>query len=61
MNDCEPVSQGSLLEVPQTVIWDVLKAAVPEDFEQWLAVDRYNEVGANKCKKSGLVKGICDS
>ncbi len=61
LNDHELVSQGSLLEVSQMSIWDVFKAAVTGAFEQCFVVDRYNEVDATKCKKSGLVEVIRDS
>ena len=56
----ESITQGLLLEVTESRIWNVLEGSITEHLEQGLVIHSNSQVTATKDKESGFVKGIGD-
>ncbi len=55
---CEPVSEGLLFEVPESVVANFVEGSVTEDLQKWLVVYCNGEVLAPQDKMSGFVQGV---
>ena len=56
----ESITQGLLLEVTESSVWNVLEGSVTEHLEQGLVIHSNSQVTAAKDKESGFVEGISD-
>ena len=54
----ESITQGLLLEVTESSIWNVLELSITEHLEQGLVIHSNGQVTAAKDKESGFVKGV---
>ena len=54
----ESITQGLLLEVAESSVWNVLEGSITERLEQGLVIHSNSQVTAAKDKESGFVKGI---
>lgn len=57
----ESITQGLLLEVTESSIWNVLEGSITQHLEQGLVIHSNSQVTAAKDKESRFVKGIGDS
>lgn len=56
----ESMTQGLLLEVTESSVWNVLEGSITEHLEQGLVIHSNSPVTAAKDKESGFIKGIGD-
>lgn len=56
----ESMTQGLLLEVTESSVWNVLEGSITEHLEQGLVIHSNSPVTAAKDKESGFIKGTGD-
>ena len=60
VNDGELVAQGFLFQISQARVGDIIQVAVSKYFQEWLMIDRDNEVRTPDDKVSGFVQTLDD-